>query len=135
MNAPSSRVSASLERRATDGLDAEKRPPRDVRALLERLAELHEEVADTFRELLTNELDDSANLSPVGDVETTTKTPAPGPDFLRVQDVAKRLQVDTKTVRRWRDEGKMPPVFANGSVLRWRSDLIDEWIASQEGSK
>ena len=60
------------------------------------------------------------------------ETTLPARQFVTVRDVAERLQVDTKTVRRWREEGKLPRALSVGGVVRWRPEAIDEWIAAQE---
>lgn len=50
--------------------------------------------------------------------------------LLTKEQVAQRLQLSTRTVyRKWQD-GEMPaPVKLGKHVVRWRSDVIDAWIA------
>lgn len=53
--------------------------------------------------------------------------------LLTVRDVADRLGIDQKTVRRWRQEGKLPPpIELGGSVLRWDPDRFDDWLEEQQ---
>ncbi|MCB9914841.1 MAG: helix-turn-helix domain-containing protein [Planctomycetes bacterium] len=56
---------------------------------------------------------------------------APAP-LLRARDVAERLGVDAKTVRRWGRDGTLPAPLHIGGVNRWRTEAIDAWLASQE---
>jgi excisionase family DNA binding protein len=110
------------------------RPASDSRALLARIADLHDDLADAYRKLAEtspNRLDGCADPSPDRDVETA---PATRP-FLTVRDVAERLQVDAKTVRRWREEHRLPPAVSLGGVVRWRAETIDAWLAEAEETR
>ena len=55
--------------------------------------------------------------------------------LLSARDVAARLGVDPKTVRRWREAKKLPPAIDVAGVLRWRSDVIESWLRELEGSQ
>ena len=46
-----------------------------------------------------------------------------------VSTVAARLSVSAKTVRRWADSGQMPKPIRVGRLLRWRPEVIDQWVA------
>lgn len=48
--------------------------------------------------------------------------------FMTVNDVAERLRVDPKTVRRWRETNQLPAALEVGGVIRWRAEDIDTWI-------
>ena len=63
--------------------------------------------------------------------EMNNQTIVPGArePLLTVRDVAKRLQVNEKTVRRWREEKRLPPALVVAGIVRWRADDIDDWIA------
>ena len=50
-------------------------------------------------------------------------------------DAAKYLGVAVKTVRRWRDEGQLPPAIQLGGVIRWRPEAIESWLREQEGNQ
>ena len=110
------------------------RTRRNVGGLHARLAELFDQVANVHRELSMIQLDDPRETRLMGDVKSVANMPSERESFLTVNDVAKLLQVDGKTVRRWRKEGKLPPAFANGSIVRWKADVIDAWIVEQEES-
>ena len=102
-----------------------------VGATFARVAGLLDQLAGAFRELAEtglNELDDGRNLSPV----VSVAAPAKQREFVTARDLAQRLRVDPKTVRRWRDEGRLPSALTVGGVVRWRAEIIDEWIAEQE---
>lgn len=50
-------------------------------------------------------------------------------ELLTKEQVAQRLQLSIRTIyRKWQD-GEMPAPIKLGHVIRWRSDVIDEWIA------
>ena len=51
--------------------------------------------------------------------------------LLTVDDVAGALVVSAKTVRRWREEGKLPPALRIGGVIRWRASEFNSWIEGQ----
>ena len=52
--------------------------------------------------------------------------------LLSVEDVALLLSVKTRTVRRWRAEGKLPAAIAISGIVRWRAEVIEAWIADRE---
>jgi len=53
------------------------------------------------------------------------------PRFLTANDVAAILQVDAKTVRRWRSEGKLPRALVVGGIVRWPEETIRAWVAER----
>jgi excisionase family DNA binding protein len=61
----------------------------------------------------------------------TKKTASQEQDKLRLltkEQLAAKLQLSTRTVyRKWQD-GEIPPPIKLGSVVRWRSDVIEQWI-------
>lgn len=60
---------------------------------------------------------------------TTTTEP-----LMTVRDLAKRLQIDRRTIYSWIQSGKIPrPDLDIGNVKRWRPTTIEEWIDSQKG--
>jgi len=50
--------------------------------------------------------------------------------LLRVRDLAELLQVDERTIRRWRDERRLPEPVVIAGVLRWRAEDIDAWLGT-----
>jgi len=52
-------------------------------------------------------------------------------ELLTVRDIAKRLSVCAKTVRRWREDGKLPPALQIGGIIRWRESDFNTWIEEQ----
>jgi predicted DNA-binding transcriptional regulator AlpA len=54
--------------------------------------------------------------------------PKPPPTLIDVNGVADRLNSSTRHVWRLRDRGILPPSINIGSLVRWNSEVIDEWI-------
>jgi predicted DNA-binding transcriptional regulator AlpA len=52
----------------------------------------------------------------------------PAPVLLDVKAVASRLGCCTRHVWRLRDQAKMPPSVEVGALVRWNSEVIDDWI-------
>jgi len=50
--------------------------------------------------------------------------------YLRARDVAELLQIDVRTVRRWREQGLLPEPIAIAGVVRWDRRVVDEWLAA-----
>jgi len=48
--------------------------------------------------------------------------------LLTKEQVALKLQLSTRTIYRKWQEGAIPAPIKLGSVVRWRSDVIDQWI-------
>jgi excisionase family DNA binding protein len=58
--------------------------------------------------------------------------PDPAPTrLLTVDDLADCFQVSAKTVRRWREEQRLPKALEVGGVIRWRPEDLDTWIQEQ----
>lgn len=57
-------------------------------------------------------------------------TPAP-PRLLSVPQVATHLGVNSKTVRRWREAGVLPPPIQLGGIIRWRAEDLDAFLAER----
>ena len=51
------------------------------------------------------------------------------PQLLTVDAVAALLAVSTRTVRRMADSGAMPRPVRLSSLIRWRRDDVDQWLA------
>jgi len=49
-------------------------------------------------------------------------------ELLTKEEVAKRLQLSVRTIYRKSQDGEMPAPVKVGRVVRWRSDVIDNWI-------
>jgi predicted DNA-binding transcriptional regulator AlpA len=55
----------------------------------------------------------------------------PEMDFLLGQErVAQRLGVATKTMEAWRHRGGGPPFVRIGRLIKYRSQDVEKWIAS-----
>ena len=59
------------------------------------------------------------------DSDATTDS-APG--LLSAADLARLFQVQEKTIRRWRDEGRLPEPVQIGGVVRWHAGELDAWL-------
>lgn len=52
------------------------------------------------------------------------------PELLTLSDFAKLLRVSTRTIHRYRSEGKLcEPVLLAGRTPRWRRADVLEWLA------
>jgi excisionase family DNA binding protein len=49
--------------------------------------------------------------------------------LLTVQDVAEMLRCSTRTVYRLCDSGQMPKALRLNGLVRWRRDVVEQWIA------
>lgn len=49
----------------------------------------------------------------------------PEPDYLTIDDVAERLRISTKTVRRRISDGSIPKPQRIGAKMRWRKEDFD----------
>ena len=110
-----------------------------LEARLEKLAQLRSTEAQILRAIARDLrvcLDELAPTSPDGDVEKTPQaTPANAPaheQLLDARGLATVLCVTTKTVRRWRDEGRLPAAIDFGGTLRWRRSTVEAWLAERE---
>jgi len=100
--------------------------PDDRVALLRRIADMHAQLAGLYRDLAESQ------LAPPRDPGLMSSMPE-RPKLLAARDVADLLRVDTKTVRRWRSEGKLPAAIEiGGSIVRWRAADIDAWLEAGE---
>lgn len=52
--------------------------------------------------------------------------------LLTIQDLAKHLQVDTRTIQRLLVKGECPRPFVIGNLKRWRWATVKEWIKAVE---
>lgn len=51
--------------------------------------------------------------------------------LLTKEEVAKKLQLSVRTIYRMAQGGEMPaPVKIGKHVVRWRSDVLDDWMAN-----
>lgn len=50
--------------------------------------------------------------------------------FLNEQEVSKRLNVSVATLRRWRLEKRGPMFIKVGSLVRYRPEDLDLWVAA-----
>jgi len=52
-------------------------------------------------------------------------------DLLTEDDVAKQLHVSLASLRRWRLVGRGPRFIKVSSLVRYRPEELDEWLASR----
>lgn len=120
----------------TAAAEREPSPDGKVTARLTRLSALHAEMAEIYRDLAGMQLDGSGRRLLMDGMEQSrvhdARAVEPGREaLLSVRDVSARLQVDQKTVRRWRKEGKLPPAVTIAGVVRWRPEAIESWLEGQ----
>ena len=100
-------------------------------ALFARLAEVHAEAAQIYQDLAEAQLDAHRDRALMDGVAVSAESaPAPG-RLLTAHDVAERLRVNAKTIRRWRESGRLPPAIELGGIVRWRARDIDAWLEEQ----
>jgi predicted DNA-binding transcriptional regulator AlpA len=95
-----------------------------ARVKLARLADLATELAGILRELSQVPLAVRAQEALMCSVSEPT---APA-HLLSVSDVAERLQLSERTVRRLRQRGELPAGIELAGVVRWTPESIEEWI-------
>lgn len=110
-----------------------------LQARLEKLAQLRSTEAQILRAIARDLrvcLDELAQTSPDAHVETTPQaTPAKArahEQLLDANGLAAVLCVTPKTIRRWRDEGRLPAALDFGGTLRWRRSTVAGWLAQRE---
>ncbi len=123
------KATGSLPLRSAESghVDPEDKPS----ALFARLADLHGQMAEIYRDLAEIQLD-ARPARALMDGVTPHDTNAQG-RLLSVTDLAERLRVQQRTIRRWRQQGKLPQGIELGdSVIRWRSEDIERWLEERE---
>jgi len=60
----------------------------------------------------------------MGDISRETTLPP----LLTIEQLAKLLQVSTRSVRRFRAAGTIPAPFVIGGAVRWRVEDVRHWI-------
>jgi predicted DNA-binding transcriptional regulator AlpA len=96
----------------------------DAQVNLVRLADVLGELADTLRLIARESLAvprQEALMCPVENTSTSQR-------LLSTRDVAQRLALSDRTVRRLRKRGALPRGIEVAGVLRWRPEEIDDWI-------
>lgn len=115
-----------------------------LRRRLRRLAALHAQIAQVYRDI-SEEVDIQLAGAPPESVHATapegtgmnptegTPTTDAGPErLLDATGLAEVLGCGERTVRRLRSEGKLPAAVEIGGLLRWRPDAIERWLEEQE---
>ncbi|WP_372457456.1 helix-turn-helix transcriptional regulator [Mycobacterium intracellulare] len=67
-------------------------------------------------------------------IKTQDRSAMPS-ELLDIQQLADRLKVSVGCIRAWRLRGEGPPAIKLGSVLRWDSQEVIEWINSRRESE
>lgn len=101
--------------------------------LHDRISRLHDGLARAHQDLAKQariRLAVSGESSDITDVKNASPFPA---KMLTAQDLSKLLQVDAKTVRRWRNDGHLPPALEIGGVIRWSVKTVEDWIQEMIG--
>lgn len=102
-------------------------------ALLSRIARITRTLAEAVEDLAKLgqiQLAETGGTSVMdGDVppESDANTDS-APGLLTADDLARRFQVDRKTIRRWKDEGRLPEPVQIGGVVRWHAGVLDAWL-------
>lgn len=53
-------------------------------------------------------------------------------NFIRINDLAKQLDVTKVTIWRWRKEGRLPPATAiSPKIVGWKRETIEAWLDEQ----
>jgi excisionase family DNA binding protein len=52
--------------------------------------------------------------------------------LLTAREVADLLGVSTETVLRWTRRGDLPAIRLPGGAIRFREDMLDEWLSLRE---
>ena len=59
--------------------------------------------------------------------------PARPISIMRVKDVLEAVNVDRKTLYRWRENGTFPrPLRLGPASIGWPRHVVDEWVANRE---
>lgn len=56
------------------------------------------------------------------------------PPLITTKELARLLQVSTRTVWRWLKAGALPPPLRMGGSVRWRLDVVHAWITGDRSS-
>lgn len=56
------------------------------------------------------------------------KEPAPEPIFVTAAELAQLMRISTRTLWRLLSARKMPKPIRLGGAVRWRMDVIQDWI-------
>ena len=66
--------------------------------------------------------------------EDVVDEPVIGIKMFTVEEVSERIGISVQTIYRWRSEGaSVPEAFKVGNKLRWREQVVEDWIDAQEG--
>ena len=76
--------------------------------------------------------DDLADPAPQSDCHHAPA--ASGVELMTAHDLAEVLNCSTRTVRRLRDEGQLPPALKIGAMVRWRRADVERWLEEAEAS-
>ena len=98
----------------------------DLCVRLERIAELYAALAAEYRQIADDiQLAVTDGRALMGGMASRR--------LFSVRNLADFLDVDEKTVRRWREQGRLPEAVEIGGVVRWRPEDIGAWLEKQRG--
>jgi predicted DNA-binding transcriptional regulator AlpA len=121
------------------GQEPAQRNTRRLSASLERIAELHAELADAYRALaadtgaigLAERADPSVTAAMTTgfcDAEADATAPPDDPDYLTQAALAAMLDTHPRTIRRMELEGELPAATEIGRLKRWRRSTVQTWL-------
>jgi excisionase family DNA binding protein len=103
------------------------------------LADLLVEAGETVRQVAEEAQDQlavRAKRALMDDVtRTATNVPAPRRKLLTVTDIAGIVGCRPRTVRRWREEGRLPPALHFGGLVRWEETDVLAWLDTCKEAK
>ncbi len=123
------RGSAERQERAQRVTGAVLASPQDALvATLDRIADLHADLASAYRDLASEAGDIQLEGCPPARLMSDVPTTTPGPDLLTVEDLAERLRVSAKTIRGMERDGRLPKAMRLAGLLRWKRESIETWL-------
>ncbi len=134
-------LGTKLERAAESTLGATSLLPgrgEGIQSLIQHCVLLLEHQSAANTELANALLAISSKTSVMGEMTPSDELLPPQGQpmtMLTVPRLAELLAVDPRTIRRWRSAGHLPPALSVGGVIRWRAEVIDQWIADREGER
>ena len=90
---------------------------RDLASVLEKLGQIRAVQLDASRDM--EHMCGTLPAPPVQPIH---------PRMFTVKSLAEYLDVDPKTVRRWKGNGLLPEPLTVGGVVRWSPQAIEDWI-------
>ena len=99
--------------------------------------QLDSALASDFRALadlasrLARRLESGLADLPDSEPSATVKPTAPFAELLGARELAALLAINARTLRRWKQEGRIPKPLRGKGPPRWRRSAIDQWLEDQ----